>query len=158
MQTDYSGMPKGVEGGLGDSGIIDIITRRCASIVKFGYGLIVTATEGLAALPSATGFTFEGISVMIHKAIPNSTGEAQYEIDEAISVLRKGRIWVLSESIVNPSSPVFLRHTVNGGTTAPGRFRIDADTARADDISANARWLTTTTAIDQLALLEINLP
>jgi len=157
MQTDYTGMAKGVEGGLADSGLTDKITRRCATIVKFGYGLIQTAVEGVAALPSATGFVFEGVAVMVHKAKPNSTGVGQYEIDEAITTLRKGRIWVLAEEVVNPSSPVYLRHTVNAGTTAPGRFRASADTARADLIS-NARWLTTTTAIDQLALLEINLP
>lgn len=161
MQTDYSGMPKGVEGGLGDSGITDKVTRRCASIVKFGRGLVSTATEGLAALPSAAGFTFEGISVMIHKAKPNSTGEAQYEIGEAITTLRKGRIWVIPETAVVPTDGVYLKFsTADAAGGEVGKFRNDVQNLATFDhaeLIPGARWLTVS-ALGEPALLEINLP
>lgn len=157
-QLTYGALVKGIEGGLGDSGHNDIVTRRHATLaVLFGRGVIRNAVEGEVANPSATGFVFEGIAVATQIAKPNATGVAQYDAKTAIPVLRKGRIWVLAEQAVNPSSAVFLRHTANAGTTAPGRFRADIDTAGADAIT-NARWLTTTTAADQLALLEINIP
>ena len=158
MQTEYNNsLTKAVEGGLGDSGVIDIVSRRAAVAIPFGYGVIATANEGEGTLPSVTGFILDGVAVQVHKAKDNASAEAQYDANDSASVLKKGRIWVLAEETVDPTSPVFLRHTANGGTTAPGRFRASADTARADEIT-NARWVTTTTAADQLALLEINMP
>lgn len=157
-QLTYGALVKGIEGGLGDSGHNDIVTRVHATLpVLFGRGVIGNAVEGEVALPSATGFVLTGVSVATQLAKPNATGIAQYDAKTPIPVMKKGRIWVLAEQAVNPSSPVFCRYTVNGGTTAVGRFRADADTARADAVT-DARWLTTTTAADQLALLEINIP
>lgn len=157
MQLDYNDLAKAVEGGLADAGFTDLVTRYADVAIAFGKGL-VTAGPDKSALPSATGFVFDGVAIMKHKAQQNSTNSAQYEANEAISTMRKGRVWVLAEQqITSVDDPVYLRHTANGGTTAPGRFRIDADTSNADLIS-QARWLTTTTAADELALLEINIP
>lgn len=157
MQLDYNDLEKAIEGGLADAGHHDMVTRYADAAILFGRGL-ATAGPDKSALPAATGFVFDGISVMKHKAQDNSTNQAQYDANEAISTLRRGRIWVLAEQVVTSvNDPVYLRHTANGGTTAPGRFRIDADTANADQIT-QARWLTTTTAADELALLEINIP
>lgn len=162
MQLNYDDLKKGVEGGLGDSGVIDTVTRRAAVAVLFGRGLIQTATEGVAALPSATGFVFEGVSVQRHMAKPNSTGVGQYDANEAISVLRKGRIWVLAETIISPNDGVYLKFsTADGAGGEVGRFRNDVQTLATfphADLIPGARWITSTTAIDQLALLEINLP
>lgn len=158
MQTDYNDLAVQVEGGLGDSSFgMEIVSRKAAVAITFGKGVIATANEGETTLPSATGFIFTGVSIQSQKAQTNAAAAAQYNIDDAVPVLRKGRIWVLAETVVDPTQPVYLRHTANAGTTAPGRFGNTADTANADQI-ANARWLTKTTAIDQLALLEINMP
>lgn len=159
MQTTYPDqLVQNIEGGLGDSGHHDIGSRvNIAAAVRFGLGVIEGAANDEVLLPSATGFVFEGIAVAKHKAQLNSSGQAQYDQYEAISTLRKGRVWVLAETIIAKGDAVFLRHTANAGTTEAGRFGNIADTARADAIT-QARWLTTTTAIDQLALLEINLP
>ena len=157
MQLDYNDLEKAIEGGLGDAGHHDLVTRYADAAIPFGRGL-VTAGVDKSALPSATGFVFDGVAIMKHKAQTNADNEAQYEANEAISTLRKGRVWVLAEeAVTSVDDPVYLRHTANAGTTAPGRFRISADTARADQIT-NARWLTTTTGADELALLEINTP
>ena len=157
-QLDYEDQENipAVKGGLADSAFHDIVGRRAAAAVGFGLGLIKTVTEGLAALPSATGFKFEGIALQALKEIPRATGIAIWEIDEEIPVLKKGRIWVYAEEAVNPTLAVFMRHTT-ATTELPGDFRTDADTAKADDISSVASWVSTTTGAG-LALLEINVP
>lgn len=155
MQTEYNDMVASIQGGLGDAGHHDIVSGVSAAIVLFGMGL-AQAADGTVDVPGSTGFKFGGISMQKHNSTNNASGEAQYEIGDAISVLRKGRIWVYAEEAVNPTDPVFLRHTT-ATTENPGDFRTDADTARADDISAFAKWVGVTTAAG-LAELEINAP
>ena len=157
-QLDYNDQENipAVKGGLADSAFHDIVGRNAAVAINFGLGLIKTVTEGLTALPSATGFKFEGVAVQSLKDVPRATGIALYEIDEEFPVLKKGRIWVYSEQAVNPTLAVFLRHTTTT-TEVPGDFRVDLDTDKADDISTVASWVSTTTGAG-LALLEINVP
>jgi len=158
MQLTYdNNLDASVEGGLADAGHHDIVSRFSAAAVLFGQGL-AAVDENESAQPSATGFVFEGVALKVNLPLDNTSGLAQYDANTAISVLRKGRVWVKSESIITNilTDGVFLRHTVNGGNI-PGQFRIDADTARADQITT-ARWLTKTTAINELALLEFNIP
>lgn len=157
-QLDYNDQENipAVKGGLADSAFHDVVGRRAAVDINFGLGLIKTATEGLSALPAATGFKFEGVALQQLKNIPRATGIALHEIDSEFPVLKKGRIWVYSEQAVNPTLPVFLRHTVNAALI-PGDFRVDLDVANADDISSSASWVSTTTGAG-LAMLEINLP
>jgi hypothetical protein len=158
-QTDYSNQSessatKSVKGGLADIGVTNKVTRASASAIDFGVGLAI-ANTGLVALPAAASFVFDGVSIMKHKAQSNADNLAKYDAREAISVLRKGRIWVYSEQAVNPTLAVYLRHTANGGNT-PGNFRVDADTAKADQITT-AKWVSVTTGAG-LAILEVNLP
>jgi len=153
--NDQNAIPA-VKGGLADSAFHDIVGGNAAVDINFGYGLAVTAVEGVVALPAAAGFIFAGVAVQSLKDIPRSTGVALYEADEEFPILRKGRIWVYSEQAVNPTLAVFLRHTVNA-TLVPGDFRVDIDTANAQDISAFAKWRSTTTAAG-LAILEVNAP
>ena len=145
-----------IRGALQDSGFTDKVSGISAEVIEFGKGLAVTATEGEDAKPAAAGFTFGGIAVQTLQGIPNSTGEAVYEIGEDITILKKGRIVVYSEQAVNPTLAVFLRHTLNV-TLVPGDFRVDIDTANAQDISAFAQWVSTTTGAGE-AILEINAP
>jgi len=128
-----------------------------ASPIPFGR-CMAEIGPGKAVIPTATGFLFGGVSVMKHKSRLNASGLAQYEDGETVPMMRKGRIWVIPEQIVSAiTDSVFARHTANGVVDVPGRFRIDADSNRADQLS-NVRWLTTTTTVGQLATIEINLP
>lgn len=154
MQLDYNDLAPAVLGGLADAGENIIVSGVSAAVQNFGKGLAYLNT-GLIALQAATGFTFAGVTVNKNKAKPNSTGIAVYDIGEAISILRSGRIWVNAEEAINPTLAVFLRHTANGGLV-PGDFRTDLDGANADAVP-NARWVSTTAAAG-LAILEINLP
>lgn len=154
-QLDYNDLAASVQGGLADAGQNDIVSGVSAEIIKFGWGVQVE-TDGLIAVPSAAGDQFHGIAIMKHKSQPNVGSEAQYEIGEAVPVLRKGRIWVYSEQAVNPTLAVFLRHTTTT-TEIPGDFRVDIDTDKAIDISAYAKWISVTAAAG-LAILEVNFP
>ena len=154
-QTDYNDLQASVQGGLADAGETDIVSGVSAAIVQFGVGLSIDAA-GLVLVPAATGFVFAGISIMKHKAQDNAGAKAQYEIGQAIPMLKRGRIWVNAEVAVNPTLAVFMRHTAGTGPN-PGDFLVSADTASADDISAFAKWVSVTT-VAGLAQLEINFP
>lgn len=154
-QLNYNEPAAAVKGGLGDSGPNDLFSGVSAVDINFGLGLQVEAT-GLLAIPSAVTDEVAGIAVQVQKNIPRATGIALYEADEAITMLKKGRIWVYAEEAVDPTKDVFLRHTVNAALN-PGDFRTDIDTDKAIDISAYATWVSVTTAAG-LAQLDINLP
>lgn len=155
MQTTYNDPLPAVQGGLGDSGPRDVKTGVAATVVPFGRGLVERATprDGVA-LPTAITELFAGVSLQTHKAKPNTTGVAQYEINEAIPHIRKGRVWVYSETAVAPNQPVHMRAL---GTGNPGDFRNAADATNTMDVSAYARWVSVNAAAG-LALLDINLP
>jgi len=154
-QLDYNDLQASVQGGLADAGETDIVSGVSAAIVQFGVGLAKAAT-GLVSVPAAAGFAFAGISIMKHKAQGNANALAQYEIGQAIPMLKRGRIWVNAEVAVNPTLPVFMRHTAGTGPN-PGDFLVTADTATADDISAFASWVSVNT-VAGLAELEVNFP
>ncbi len=125
--------------------------------IPFGYGMAFGASVPLGELPSATGFDFAGIAIFKAKIAPNDGTGAKYEAGEAVSTGRRNVVWVLAEVAITLGDDVFLRHTIGSATELPGRWRNDADGASADQV-AQARWVTETTAPDQLAQLEINLP
>lgn len=170
IQTTYSFTHDALVQGMIDSMVpSECLTGYSDAAIGFGLGLVydgeVTDGRSKLALPSATGFTFAGISVFTHKQ--NTGGDsglgdlttdevARYAIGDDITYGKKGRFVVWSESAVEPGDAVFLRHTANGAGTAPGQFRVDADTDGADQI-ARAQWVTKITAAG-LVVLEINLP
>lgn len=134
--------------------------------IPFGRGLTRTAVQSIAVLPSSAGFVFEGVSVNRAKARPRDntgstpvTGDAEYRGDEAVPTMRKGRIWVIPETAVDPSLAVYLRHTVDSGdaTLTPGRFRSTDVGAEVDLIEVGARWITEADA-ETLAVLEVDIP
>ena len=80
-------------------------------------------------------------------------------INKPGAIMRRGRIWVIAEDIVSDVTVgVFYRHATPGALPeAFGRFRTDADTAAATVIP-EARWVDTTSAVGELAQIELNLP
>ena len=149
--------------GSGDIAISTTTANVTGNPIPFGRGLAQGLTDSGAVLPSATGFAFQGISIARAKGRPRDntvsppvTGDAEYKEDDAVAVLRKGRIWVVPEDAVTPASDVYVRHTAGIAGETVGRFRTDADSAKADQVS-NARWITSASA-DALAVLEINTP
>jgi hypothetical protein len=118
-------------------------------------------TSELAFRPLSAGTdVLLGIAIQDH-TLPQASPVANGGIPQNFmgSLVSRGEVWVQVEQAVTPSSPVFTRFNAVGATgtnPAVGRFRTDADTARAVAVP-NARFLTSAAA-GGLALLEINIP
>jgi len=78
-----------------------------------------------------------------------------YDAGSAISVLRKGRVYVTAEVNVSEGDPVYVRYTVNGALTL-GSVRNDDDTSKAG-LLPGAYFRKTATA-GNITVVEINLP
>lgn len=143
--------------GVAGAGTVTLVATTAnvtGNPVPFGRGLAEGTDGVVAVLPSATSFLFAGISVQIAKQVPNDGTGAKYTAGEAITVLRRGRIWVKAEETVALDDDVYLRHTIGSAAAElPGRFRTDADSAKADQIT-NARWVTPVTG-EGLAQIEL---
>ena len=96
--------------------------------------------------PDASDSSILGVSV---KATP--TENATYPAKSAVSVLRKGRIWVKVEEDVSPDDPVYVKYVGDLGT-----FRKSDPGSEALQLQ-DAAWLTKADA-GELAVLELNLP
>jgi hypothetical protein len=83
----------------------------------------------------------------------NTTG---YETNDAVRVLRRGKIWVQVENAVTADAAAFCRFASGGGGSVLGSFRSDADTATA--VAFPTAVFRTSTSGAGLAQIEINLP
>ena len=137
-----------------DSGFDDIISLLAEGIIPFGR-LVVAGTDldRQGELPVLTGDVtnlkkVRGISVHTHAIESEFPGggvtPASYKDEDAMSIMRKGRIAVQVEEAVTPDDAVFVRFASGGGGSELGRFRTDADTASASEL-ANAKYVTSTT-------------
>ena len=170
MQTEYTQEPeRAFQGLIADGGPIDIVTRtlELAAGIPFGIALEPGTDPALEVAPTTlTGFVFVGVAAHSHTREDLTQAlDLGISDNEPVNVVRKGRVWVPIEQAVTPyTSPVFIRHTVNGALDQLGAFRVDADTARADDLSAVAEYQDSITiaglphSFVGLALLSINLP
>lgn len=158
MQLDYSDMKPAMVGGLGDTEFHDIVGRFSDEDIPFGKGLMIAAT-GKVALPVHVDEKFAGVAVQKNVPTPNDTGVAVYPAGTEISVIQQGRVWVNSETAVDPTEGVYLRCTDNYDGGVAGDFRSDSDASSSPVMLqiTNARWAAKTTA-KGLALLELNNP
>ncbi len=159
-QTSYEFLASNARHGMLSEGFqsrfIDTVIPQTA--VKVGRFLVADQTAGkvrnAAMLPAATGevsgprlmgCTFEDFT---------REGGVDYAAFRPLGVLRRGRIWVISETAQARWTNPFIRFTANGGNDV-GAIRNDADTARAVQ---NTRVIVITDcAAGELCELEINL-
>ncbi|WP_448510332.1 structural cement protein Gp24 [Immundisolibacter sp.] len=99
----------------------------------------------------------KGVAIHQHNAeqkYPAGSGNYSYLDKSAIPVLTKGKVWVLAEDIITAAtSTVNCRYAGVGSKGALRGAAVGAETA----VLPNAKWKTSTTAVNQLAQLEINL-
>jgi hypothetical protein len=160
MQTSYSELAPTGRHGLLTEGFYDryIDTVIPQTIVKVGRFLVADTTVGkvrnAAMLPAATGevtgpramgFTFEDFT---------REGNVDYPAFRPIGVVRRGRLWLTSETAQTRWTNPFIRFTANGGNDVGG-IRNDADTARA--VQNTKVLVLTDCAAGELCLVEINL-
>lgn len=114
------------------------ITSKAAegSDIAFGRAVVRGTADDQCILPSAAGQGFLGVSEFT-TAWSETAGDLHvYTENREVNILDFGKIAVYTETNVVPGDPVFFRHTAG---VAPldivGRFRNDADTANADQIT-----------------------
>lgn len=141
---------------------VALTTAASTGTIGFGKGVALNGF-GYVKQPTSSGDVMEGISVFVQKATPNGVpdstladdGVATYTDGEEMSVLRKGRIWVIAETAITTSSGVFVRHAVSGA------FTLGSLTATDDGNTValpSSRWISGAAQAGQLCEVEINLP
>lgn len=164
-QTAYLGtMSPAYEGG--HAQLISVRSGRnnSGANVPVGRAVVFDAgggtTELAFKLPSLVGDTVLGVLIADQTIPQNAVIANGGVVDDGMgSIVAHGEVWVSVEQAVTPASPVFTRYTLAGATgtnPALGKFRTDADTAKAVAVT-NARFLTSAAA-GGLALLQINIP
>lgn len=162
MQQAYEGSHGTIDRvrpGRNNQAVVQPVGRMVAHDTATGVGGVAGAELAFRALSAGTDVLL-GVLIQDHthpQATPIANGGVPS--NAMASIVSQGEVWVQVEQAVTPSSPVFARFNAAGATgtnPAVGRFRIDADTARAVAVP-NARFLTSAAA-GGLALLELNLP
>jgi hypothetical protein len=157
-QASYSTTPdKAFPGLLGD-GPHSIYSRAngAGAELKFGVAVIPDSSNPDTQVEAfATGETVLG--VVAHEHQNAVAGTSSLSDGDMASVVVKGLVWVLIDQDVAVGDPVFVRHTAGAGEFL-GAFRMDADTADAEEITSGAKWVEGGTSANGFALLEINLP
>ena len=148
------------EGSLADIQNGYIVTGIADDPIEPGRVVIANGDDKTMRLPAAaidiTGSIVGGIAMLDASVEPTSGTNPLYPPESAFPVVRKGRIWCRSEDVIAAPGPVYVRFQNGSGTNPIGRV---SGTTHADKgLLAGARWLTKTTAVNQLALLEINIP
>lgn len=106
-------------------------------------------TLGISGDPDLNRSWVQGVSVL-----RTAREDSPYDVDEVMPVLRRGRIFVRTETAVNEGDRAFARHTAPGDETL-GEFRNDADGGNA--AMAPARFSQDADA-DSIVKLEVDVP
>lgn len=143
-----------------NSAVKERLSGQAAVIIPFGRLVVaddVQDSPHTVVLPTATGQVTDGhalgVSVGdVSKQEGPTLGVNQYAVDDAVPVLRRGRIHVITEDAVTVvGTPAFVRFAA-GTFPNLGAFRTDADTATAVALPG-ARFMTLA-GIGELSILE----
>lgn len=143
-----------------DLGFDDVISLIAQETIPFGCFVVKGTGEDQAKLPAATGDVTSitiargfAVATQAKEQVAGATTD-QYSQYDAVSVLRRGRIWVTCEENWTQASAVFVRFAAGTGTQK-GAVRVSADTATAVALPG-AKFLNSGSA-NGLALVEFDL-
>lgn len=127
-----------------------------AAAIPFGIFVTRDAADDAAKVPTTSGEVTAsgmGFTALILAREPVSDGSTtDAAIGKGVSVVRRGKLWVLTETAMTYGQAVFVRFTANGGNTQLGKVRNDADTANA--VAAPGWQCLTTLSAGGLAIIE----
>lgn len=165
FQTAITRSPvKGVEGMLASTSISPVISSAIAkALVAPGRMVRVDAadaqdqvtvpTSAAQITGDATNGTCLGITQWDATALNNP-----FAAGDPLGIIRQGEVYVICETAVDPSLPVYVRHTANGGNTIIGGFSAVAGTGLALLPVGCARWMEKVTTVTSLVKLSVALP
>ena len=163
-QTAVNDPAAGRFGQAYDMGPQDVVTGVSAEVIPYGRAVSYSAANGVIKLPAA-GTDVTDVTKLLGIARMTQAKEsgivaadpAQYEIGEAVNVLRKGRIWVYTEVTCAVTDSVYIRYTADGATKLPGMFLISNPGAAALAPASMMKWFKGRTGAG-LAVVEVNNP
>jgi len=126
------------------SKVLDVLSvLNVAAAIPFGVFVSKDLSNSggfdkLAGKVPATGTDITTLGSLLGVALceqtlaqDSSVAVPTWPIKSAMPVMRKGRVWVLSETDVTDGAQIYVRHTASGGNTQLGKVRKDADSATA---------------------------
>jgi hypothetical protein len=157
-QTAYSQRLTEALAGMLATPIEDCLIDSKINAADLPAGVFVTrdASDEACKVPTTSGeVTASGIGFTVlnlaHEP-PSDGSTVDIPATKGCGVIRRGRIWVLTETAMTYGQAVFVRFTANGGNTQLGKVRNDADTANA--VAAPGWQCLTTLAAGGLAIIE----
>lgn len=130
------------------------LATSVTTLAALGTGTITISSEVISTTDTAA--KCRGIALNPGTLIQDSTGLVQYAVNDAVSVLTAGAIYVLPEEAVTTDDTVYVR-LVDGGAGKPvGGFGKSSDSGKCVTLPG-AKWIMggSTTVV---AVLSINLP
>jgi len=125
--------------------------------IPFGFGVAQGSTATLARLPTASGDTYLGITVLDQTQEVQADDTHEYTAGSAMAILRQGRIWVNVEDAVTAGGDVYVRYAASANGDQLGAIRSDGDSSSAAQLTG-AVFATTQATPGGLAIVEINKP
>jgi hypothetical protein len=162
-QTSYSTLPAvAIAGQIGNGGPNVIDTGIIEDTAGIGFGLFCIQganQQGIAAMSGTDMTVVRGITTNQHNesGYPFTAGSAKYLQGETVNVLRRGRIWVQTNSAVTLGLTNAALYVVNTGADA-GKIRNDNTNAVALAAGAIVRDVGTAGSGAGICEIEINLP
>lgn len=138
-----------------DENVRSYVSEESSAEIPFGVMVAQgSAVDGALKL-AATSDKLIGV-VVFDQAYAKDTelGDTGLKPKVTLGVMTRGRIWVPVEEAVTPASAVLVRAVASGNEVA-GAFRDTADSSDCIDISAWARYLSSTSGAG-LVLLEFD--
>lgn len=136
-QTTYSVRPTavGIPGQLScPEQIARLDSKENAAAIPAGVWVARDGSDTAVKVPAAsgdvtsTGCGFVKADVARQRA---ADGTSTYQAKEGLTVMREGRMFVLSETALNYGDAVYARITASGGNTQLGKVRNDDDSGKA---------------------------
>jgi hypothetical protein len=131
-------------------------TRIAEEVISPGRlvtGVGATIDGGVLLPTTSAGVTTAGSVGVAMFNTAKSEVTSDYAANEPLTRVTQGRLWVRAEDAVTDGADVFVRF--QSGTL--GRFRSDIDGGNAVALPS-AKFRSSTTAADELAVIELNLP
>lgn len=166
MQTSYGEMAAAFEGMLADATIVKhadtMVQGEASAEIPFGVAVAIETspgtdgTPGKATLVNAAADKIAGV-VLHHHAYDSRTelGTTGLKPKTLLSVLRKGRVWVKTETAVVDGDRAHIRYAAGAGGTQLGAFRNATVVSETIDATAQAVFRSTAAA-GELAILEVD--
>lgn len=161
VQTSYSSSMTGAFAGLlyGDNNYcVAMYNNESSAEIAFGRAVMFgSATDPYSAkLPVAETAIIAGIVAHSHNyVVTTELGTTGLKVGVVMNVLRRGRIWVVTEDACVPGDRIYVRGVAGGDPEFLGGI-VPADDSTDTVVSTVNGMYLTAAAAGALALIEVN--